>query len=66
MKKEHKKMKGVKIYKHVLFNPRVGNITEIIQEAQKNDPQWCLFNVHPITEYEWIVIFEREAQTLVE
>jgi len=53
------------IYKHITYNPYERGIRLVIQEAQnKNNlegsPEWCFLRSQPVTEFEWVAIFEKE------
>ena len=49
------------VYKHIVYNPHMKSIAVVIQEAQdiESDRTWCFLRTQPITEYEWVAIFEK-------
>ena len=52
------------IYKHIVYNPLMKNILVVIQEAQDEENlnsglEWQFVRTQPITEYEWVAIFEK-------
>lgn len=54
----------MQIYKHLTYNPFLKGIREIIIEAQdtsnlEGSPAWCFLRCQPVTQYEWVAIFER-------
>ena len=53
------------IYKHMIYNPHTQGIREVIQQAQdrgnlEGSPEWCFLRSQPVTEFEWVAIFEKE------
>ena len=53
-----------KIYKHLVYNPYMKNIQQVIQESQNEENlnsglEWQFVRTQPITEYEWVAIFEK-------
>jgi len=54
----------MQIYKHIVYNPHLKNIQNVIQEAQdetnlESGKEWQFVRSQPITEYEWVAIFEK-------
>ena len=52
------------IYKHMVYNPHMKNIQAVIQEAQDEENlnsglEWQFVRTRPVTEYEWVAIFEK-------
>lgn len=52
------------IYKHIVYNPHMKNITAVIQEAQdienlESGREWQFVRSQPVTEYEWVAIFQK-------
>lgn len=52
------------IFKHIVYNPHQRNISSVIQEAQdcsnlESGKEWAFVRSQPITEYEWVAIFEK-------
>lgn len=52
------------IYKHIVYNPYMKNIQSVIQEAQdlenlEGGKEWQFVRSQPVTEYEWVAIFEK-------
>lgn len=56
------------IYKHIVYNPKITNLTSVIEEAQSNsggfdtggiDKEWKFDSVKIVNEYEWVAIFEK-------
>ena len=52
------------IYKHIVYNRHIQSIRSIIQEAQdksnlESGKEWCFLRSQPVTEYEWVAIFEK-------
>lgn len=52
------------IYKHLVYNPHMEGIQSVIQKAQdksnlESGPEWQFVRSQPITEYEWVAIFEK-------
>ena len=47
------------IYKHIKYNPHMRSIEDVIVEAQKESKEWCFVRSQPVTEYEWVAIFEK-------
>ena len=52
------------IYKHIVYNPHLANIRNIIQQAQdsgnlEGSEEWCFLRSQPVSEYEWVAIFEK-------
>ena len=46
------------IYKHIVFNPKLG-VSPLSQLLSKFDQSvWALHSIVPVTEYEWVAIFE--------
>src|SRR3990167_5032565 len=50
------------IYKHLVYNPHMRNIQQVIQEAGDEENLnsglgWQFVRVQPVTEYEWVAIF---------
>ena len=54
------------IYKHIVYNPHMRSIKQVIDEAQGQDGkmrgalEWKFERSQPVTEYEWVAIFEQE------
>ena len=46
------------IYKHIVYNPQLGvsPLTQIVEKM--NGTIWGLHHVQPVTEYEWVAVFE--------
>lgn len=44
-------------YKHIVYNPHLTSIEGIIKKL--NDDTWQFVRSQPITEYEWVAIFEK-------
>ena len=46
------------IYKHLVFNPNLG--LDVISNMLKNwdNSRWSLHRILPVTEYEWVAVFE--------
>jgi len=49
------------IYKHIVYNPQQRDIESVIEEAQDDTNQWQFIHSQSITEYEWVVVFEKEV-----
>jgi len=52
------------IYKHIVYNPHQCNIQSVIQKAQDagnldGGKEWKFERSQPVSEYEWVAIFER-------
>lgn len=44
--------------RHKVFNPKLQSLESVLTtEPIEND--WMLLNVIPVTEYEWVAIFEK-------
>ena len=59
------------IYKNIVYNPHQRNIQSVIQEAQDNTnlesgKEWQFVRSQPITEYEWVAIFEKWENEITE
>lgn len=46
-------------YKHIIYNPNFRSIEAVIKEAEKDSPYWQFVRSQPVTEYEWVAIFEK-------
>jgi hypothetical protein len=44
-------------YKHIIFNPHLGGIDAVIASLGENSI-WALSNVIPISEFQWVAVFE--------
>ena len=60
----------MKIYKHIAYNPHLTNIQTIIQQAQDSNnlegsKEWCFVRSQPITEYEWVAIFQKWENEII-
>ena len=58
------------IYKHIAYNPHLANIQTIIQQAQdssnlEGSKEWCFVRSQPITEYEWVAIFQKWENEII-
>ena len=50
-----------KKYLHRYYNPHLTNINEIIQQVEdEENGEYKFFEVRPVTEFEYIAIFEKE------
>ena len=54
----------MEIYKHLVYNPHMKGIHQVIQEAQdsgnlESGKEWQFVRSQPVTEYEWVAIFEK-------
>ena len=50
-----------KKYLHRYYNPHITGINEIIQQVEdEENGEYKFFEVRPITEFEYIAIFEKE------
>ena len=47
------------IYKHIVYNPHMTEISAIIQMQESQNGEWCFVRSQPVTEYEWVAIFEK-------
>lgn len=59
------------VYKHIVYNPHMENITNIIEKAQDIENlecgrEWYFLRSQPVTEYEWVAIFERWQNETIE
>ena len=50
-------LKEMNRYKHIIYNPHMRNIESVINSLGGN-PVWCFVRAQPVTEYEWVAIFE--------
>ena len=53
------------IYKHIVFNPHITNIEGVIN-LMGGHSVYSLHSVLPVTEYEWVAVFEAWDGTLSE
>ena len=44
-------------YTHIVFNPKLDGIQSVINRLGAN-PIWGLSHIVPLTEYEWVAVFE--------
>ena len=50
-----------KIYQHIQYNPHARTIHSICETvANEYSKAWQLIKIMPITEHEWVAVFERE------
>lgn len=47
------------IYKHIVYNPHMRNIDAVINQAQEDGKDWQFSHAQPVTEYEWVAVFEK-------
>lgn len=47
------------IYKHIVYNPHMRNIDAVINQAQGDGKDWQFSHAQPVTEYEWVAVFEK-------
>ena len=45
------------LYRHIVFNPHLQNIQAVLKSF--DDERYALAHVVPVTEYEWVAVFER-------
>lgn len=45
------------IYNHIIYNPHLEGIQSVINRLG-GDTIWALHHIVPITEYEWVAVFE--------
>lgn len=50
-------MNDMNVYNHIVFNPHLETIAGVLARLGGN-PIWYLHHVVPITEYEWVAVFE--------
>ena len=49
------------LYRYYILNPHLTNINEIIQQIEdEENGEYKFFEIRPVTEFEYIAIFEKE------
>jgi hypothetical protein len=59
-------MEHEKLYRHIVFNPTMRSLEQVITNFGATDTPWRLVHVMPYTAYEAIAVFERLSAAMVE